>query len=276
MTNYEAHIEEIMQLHDQEGGSWLCVVDSVIGRETGAEALCEADCMTCADCADRAIKWLMSDSTDERAAMIAEVMNMVAPSLFSAKTGRKLEQWAAQAGARDNGDVVVSDLPLLDSRKPELSKLTLRVARKVSENEREYRRQRQREGIAEAKKRGVVFGRPRKPLPEDFEPVADMYHRGEITGTTAAKMLDMPLSTFRYYAGKPHTRYHGPREYNIKPIPPDYWPDEFLPTVRQYKRGGLSYSQAAKMCGCRVNTFKGMMKAYDQYIQDKDIAEMKR
>ena len=63
-----------------------------------------------------------------------------------------------------------------------------------------YIRQRQAEGIAAAKAKGIRFGRVPKPLPENFHAVYQRWKSGEITGTAAAKECGMPLSTFRYRA----------------------------------------------------------------------------
>jgi DNA invertase Pin-like site-specific DNA recombinase len=70
----------------------------------------------------------------------------------------------------------------------------------VAENERTNIRQRQAEGIAAAKARGVRFGRPPAPLPENFHTVYQQWKNGKITGLTAAKMLEMAMFTFRYKA----------------------------------------------------------------------------
>ena len=59
-------------------------------------------------------------------------------------------------------------------------------------------RQRQAEGIAAAKARGVKLGRPSKPLPGNFMEVYQSWKKGRINKTQAAKLLKMPLSTFCY------------------------------------------------------------------------------
>ncbi len=103
-------------------------------------------------------------------------------------------------------DIVVLDMPLLDTRRGKdlmgtfLADIVLQVLSFVAENERTNIRQRQAEGIAAAKARGVRFGRPPRPLPENFCEVCRAWKRGEITGTRAAKLCSMPLSTFRYRA----------------------------------------------------------------------------
>ena len=115
------------------------------------------------------------------------------------------EQWRALTKEK-NVDVVVLDMPLLDTRRGKdlmgtfLSDIVLQVLSFVAENERVNIRQRQAEGIAAAKAKGVRFGRVPKPLPPNFHTVYQRWKHGEITGTAAAKECGMPLSTFRYRA----------------------------------------------------------------------------
>ena len=118
-----------------------------------------------------------------------------------------LEQWRVLT--KEKGiDIVVLDMPLLDTRRGKdlmgtfLSDIVLQVLSFVAENERSNIRQRQAEGIAAAKAKGVKFGRPPKPLPENFHNLYQKWKSGKITGTAAAKECGMPLSTFRYRAKK--------------------------------------------------------------------------
>ena len=105
-------------------------------------------------------------------------------------------------------DVVIIDMPMLDTRAYKdlmgtfIADLVLQVLSFVAENERVNIRQRQAEGIAAAKAKGVRFGRPPKPLPGNFEEVYRRWEKGEITGTAAARGCRMPLSTFRNKAFK--------------------------------------------------------------------------
>lgn len=116
-----------------------------------------------------------------------------------------LEQWRLLT--KNKGiDIVVLDMPLLDTRRGKdlmgtfLADIVLQVLSFVAENERTNIRQRQAEGIAAAKAKGIRFGRVPKPLPENFHAVYQRWKSGEITGTAAAKECGMPLSTFRYRA----------------------------------------------------------------------------
>ena len=103
-------------------------------------------------------------------------------------------------------DIVVLDMPLLDTRRGKdlvgtfLSDIVLQVLSFVAENERTNIRQRQAEGIAAAKAKGIRFGRPPRPLPENFHDVYQRWRTGRITGSAAARECGMPLSTFRYRA----------------------------------------------------------------------------
>ena len=116
-----------------------------------------------------------------------------------------LEQWRVITKEK-RVDIFVLDMPLLDTRRGKdlmgtfLSDIVLQVLSFVAENERMNIRQRQAEGIAAAKAKGVRFGRVPKPLPENFHAVYQRWKRDEITGTAAAKECGMPLSTFRYRA----------------------------------------------------------------------------
>lgn len=116
-----------------------------------------------------------------------------------------LQQWRVLT--KEKGiDIVVLDMPLLDTRRGKdlmgtfLSDIVLQVLSFVAENERTNIKQRQAEGIAAAKAKGVRFGRPPRPLPENFHSCYQRWKQGEITGTAAARECGMPLSTFRYRA----------------------------------------------------------------------------
>lgn len=120
-----------------------------------------------------------------------------------------LEQWRVLT--KEKGiDIVVLDMPLLDTRRGKdlmgtfLSDIVLQVLSFVAENERSNIRQRQAEGIAAAKARGVRFGRPPKPLPAGFHSAYQRWKAGKITGTAAAKECGMPLSaTGQRFTKKP-------------------------------------------------------------------------
>lgn len=103
-------------------------------------------------------------------------------------------------------DIYVIDMPLLDTRQGKdlvgtfLSDIVLQVLSFVAENERSNIRQRQAEGIAAAKARGVKFGRPSAPLPVNFCDVYQQWKAGRLTNAAAAKECGMPIASFRYRA----------------------------------------------------------------------------
>lgn len=112
-----------------------------------------------------------------------------------------LEQWRILT--KEKGiDIVVLDMPLLDTRRGKdlmgtfLSDIVLQVLSFVAENERENIKQRQAEGIAAAKARGVKFGRPPLPLPVNFYEVHKEWRNKKITLKNAAEKCDMPVGTF--------------------------------------------------------------------------------
>ena len=87
--------------------------------------------------------------------------------------GELNEQWRIITKEK-KADIVVIDMPLLDTRREKnllgtfISDVVLALLSYVAENERTNIKQRQAEGIAAAKARGVKFGRPPLPIPENF------------------------------------------------------------------------------------------------------------
>ncbi len=115
--------------------------------------------------------------------------------------GEILEQWKLITKDK-RVDLYVLDMPLLDTRREKsllgtfISDLVLTLLSYVAENERNTIRQRQAEGIAAAKARGVHFGRLPKPLPENFYEVYQKWKMKRITVTQAARECGMPQTTF--------------------------------------------------------------------------------
>ena len=115
--------------------------------------------------------------------------------------GEIQEQWK-QITKDKKVDLYVIDMPILDTRREKnllgtfISDLVLTLLSYVAENERANIRQRQAEGIAAAKARGVHFGRMPKPLPENFYEVYQRWKMGKITIKQAAQECKMPQSTF--------------------------------------------------------------------------------
>lgn len=113
-----------------------------------------------------------------------------------------LAQWrhiTKEVGA----DVLVVDLPLLDTRAGHdltgtfIADLVLQILSYVAQTERENIRQRQAEGIASAKARGVHCGRPEKPLPPEFWQDAARYQAGELTMRELEQRFGVTGTTIR-------------------------------------------------------------------------------
>lgn len=112
-----------------------------------------------------------------------------------------IEQWRYITKTKD-ADIVVIDFPLLDTRNTInevtgkfISDMVLQILSYVAQVERENIKQRQAEGIREAKIKGVKFGRPKLELPDNFEQVYDMWKRKEVSLRAAAKLLNTNPTT---------------------------------------------------------------------------------
>lgn len=102
-----------------------------------------------------------------------------------------------------NVDIVILDMPLLDTRRSGknlmgtfVADMVLQILSYVAQTERENIHQRQMEGIAAARLRGVQFGRPRKEVPEEFWRLKSAYEKKEITSRKAAGELQISQDTF--------------------------------------------------------------------------------
>lgn len=104
-------------------------------------------------------------------------------------------------------DIVVLDMPLLDTRHTGgdligtfVADLVLQILSYVAQTERENIKQRQKEGIAAARLRGVQFGRPRMQVPEEFERLKEEWENKKITSREAARALGIAQDTFLRWA----------------------------------------------------------------------------
>ena len=112
-----------------------------------------------------------------------------------------LEQW--RIITKDKGAaIVVLDMPLLDTRRNRdltgtlIADIVLQLLSYVAQTEREFIRQRQAEGIAAAKARGVKFGRKPKERPAEYEHLRDEWRAGRISARAAARQLGVAHRTF--------------------------------------------------------------------------------
>lgn len=112
-----------------------------------------------------------------------------------------LEQWKLITKDK-RVDLYVIDMPIFDTRREKnllgtfISDLVLTLLSYVAENERVNIRQRQAEGIAAAKARGVHFGRVPNPLPDNFYDVYRRWKMKKISVSQAAQECGMPQTTF--------------------------------------------------------------------------------
>ncbi len=114
-----------------------------------------------------------------------------------------LEQWRFLTKVRGI-NMIVLDFPLLDTRHSSggvtgefIADLVLQILSYVAQVERENTHQRQKEGIREAQRRGVHFGRPRLPIPDEFDKVADAVRQKKISLRKGAGMLGISYTTLR-------------------------------------------------------------------------------
>ena len=111
------------------------------------------------------------------------------------------EQWRMLT--KDIGvDICVIDMPLLDTRNGKdlmgtfIGDLVLQILSFVAQNERENIKKRQAQGIAAAKAKGIKFGRPKSPIPDNFEKIIKNWNKGKITTKEALRLCNMSESTF--------------------------------------------------------------------------------
>ena len=117
-----------------------------------------------------------------------------------------IEQWNMLTKEK-NIDIVVLDFPLLNTKNhingitgKFIADLVLQVLSYVAQVERENTHQRQMEGIVEAQKRGVRFGRPKTELSQDFEEMTGLWSDGIISLRKAAGEIGMSPKTFAKWA----------------------------------------------------------------------------
>lgn len=112
-----------------------------------------------------------------------------------------LEQWRILTKER-GVDIVVLEMPLLDTRRGKdlmgtfLSDIVLQVLSFVAENERSNIKQRQAEGIAAAKARGVQFGRPKIEMPDNFMQLVSQWENKKIRLSYVLEVCRISKSTF--------------------------------------------------------------------------------
>lgn len=118
-----------------------------------------------------------------------------------------LEQWRIITKEKQTA-IVVLDMPLLDTRQNRdltgtlIADIVLQLLSYVAQTEREFIHQRQAEGIAAAKARGVQFGRKPKQPPEEYTDVYRAWTRGQLSARKAASELGVSHQTFLKWAAQ--------------------------------------------------------------------------
>ena len=116
-----------------------------------------------------------------------------------------LEQWRVITKEKQAA-VVVLDMPLLDTRQSRdltgtlIADIVLQLLSYVAQTEREFIRQRQREGIAAAKARGIKFGREAKVPPPEFSALMEKWQSGELSARASVQQLHVSHNTFLKWA----------------------------------------------------------------------------
>lgn len=119
-----------------------------------------------------------------------------------------IEQWR-KITKEKGSDIVVLDMPLLDTRRGKdlvgtlIADIVLQLLSYVAQAERENIRQRQAEGIAAARGKGIQFGRPRKALPKQFPQLKELWAAGEISAREAARRSGVAADTFLRWVRTP-------------------------------------------------------------------------
>ena len=111
------------------------------------------------------------------------------------------EQWRILTREK-NVDIIVLEIPQLDTRKGKaqygflVADVVYSMLDYVTDKDRNVRKSRQREGIAEAREKGIKFGRPPKQMPGNFTQIYNKWVSKEITATEAAKLCGVSRTIF--------------------------------------------------------------------------------
>lgn len=189
--------------------------------------------------------------------------------------------------------IVVVDMPLLNTARDYdltgrlIADIVLQLLAYVAQTEREKILDRQRQGIDAAKMRGVRFGRPPQPLPENWDAVLDRLRRGEIFKTEAAQLLGIPRTSFHYLLRREGWTAEDDRAVREKVTaelsknlngrgrrqPP--LPENWDAVLDQLRRGEVFKKEAAQLLGMSAETFRkrlikeGWTEEDDRAVREK-------
>ena len=182
------------------------------------------------------------------------------------------EQWRVLNKTK-GVDIVILDMPLLDTRADKnlvgtlISDIVLQLLAFVAQTERENIKQRQAEGIAAAKARGVRFGRPRREIPPEFDAAYQAWLSGQIFVDEAGSRCNIPGSTFYNIANRRLQANHDTkipmdRTCNPAPVPRERpeKPPKFDGVYHAWLAGGLTAKEAALLLDIPVGRFRAYVK----------------
>ncbi len=117
------------------------------------------------------------------------------------------EQWRILTNEK-KADIIVLEIPQLDTRKGKaqygflVADVVYSILDYVTDKDKNVRKSRQREGIAEAKQKGIKFGRPPKQMPGNFTQIYNRWVSKEITATEAADLCGVSRTMFYKKVGE--------------------------------------------------------------------------
>ena len=112
-----------------------------------------------------------------------------------------LEQWRLITKEKQAA-IVVLDMPLLNTQQDKdltgtlIADIVLQLLSYVAQTEREFIRQRQAEGIAAAREKGVHLGRSPKEKPANYRATVEQWRNGELSARKASSLLGVSARTF--------------------------------------------------------------------------------
>jgi len=118
-----------------------------------------------------------------------------------------LEEWR-HITKEKQADIVVLDMPLLDTRCGRdltgtlIADIVLQLLSYVAQQERDFIRQRQREGIDAAKANGIHCGRTAMEKPKNYLEISELWSKGKVSGREASRLLGVSHNTFRAWMQK--------------------------------------------------------------------------
>ena len=181
------------------------------------------------------------------------------------------EQWNLIT-KKKKADIVVLNIKLIDTREDQgpigrlMADVVFELLTFIAQYERDCNKERQRQGIAAAKERGVVFGPPRIKEPENFREIYEKWKTKQINAGEAARLSGMSESTFYKHANEIRKTEHTSTR-DIPRVTKGYimfdneqQKKRFWRTYTQYDRNAISSEKAAKRLNLTEKEFLRQIK----------------